>query len=201
MGRPLVDRRGALRQAAWLALDVVVLGCAAAALAELSLNLLLLRLGLISPAQVLSPWLLGLTAAGAVLVLLSRLRGIRAWLHEREDRRILATAGTTLLLAGYLSVLFAVAAIGEHERRSVQRDVRRSAAAMGELVDEAISERARQARLYAAELRPSLLRSGGNDAAHVAGLAASALLGLGAHPWALVGSDGRVRASAGYLPA
>ena len=164
-----------------------------AALGELSLNLLFLRLGLVSQADVLSTLLMGLAVGGVAMVAVSRLRGIRAWLHEREDRRILAAAGVALLLAGYLSALLAVAAIGEHERRSVVRDVRRSASAIADLVDDAVSERARQARLVATWVAPKLMSL---NADQTQWQLSSALSGLDLRKWSLRAPGRSERANA-----
>jgi diguanylate cyclase (GGDEF)-like protein/PAS domain S-box-containing protein len=179
-----------------LALDIAALGCAVAALGELSLNVLFLRLGLVSQVEVLSSLLLGLVMCGAAMAAVSRLRGIRAWLHDREDRRILAAAAVALLLAGYLSAMLAVAAIGEHERRSVARDVRRSASAIADLVDDAISERMQQARLLATWVAPKLTSPRAADAEQGRRQLGSALSGLGLRQWTLLGPEASQRANA-----
>ena len=185
----------------WLTLDMGTLGCVTAALGELSRNLLFLRLGLISEAAVGSHLLLGLAAAGFAMGAVSRLRGLGEWLRGREDRRILAAAGVALLLAGYLSTLLAVAAIGEHERRSVVRDVRHGASAIADLANDAISERAQQAGLIARGLVPLTMRTEADDVGLDARLLRSALSGLGAREWTRLDLVPRVGPNAGDRPA
>ena len=181
----------------WLTLDIATLGCAAVAVGELSQNLLFLRLGLVSQTEVGSHLLLGLAVTATALGAVSRLRGICEWLHGREDRRILAAAGAALLLAGYLSALLAVAAIGEHERRSVVRDVGHGASAIADLANDSISERVREAALIARWVVPSTMRSGADDVDLGARLLRSALSGMGEREWTRLEFAPRARANAG----
>ena len=197
MTRGSDPKAGAGYACLWLTLDLATLGCAAAAMGELSLNLLFLRLGLVSEGEVGSHLLLGLAIAGTAMGAVSRLRGIGGWLRGREDRRILAAAGAALLLAGYLSALLAVAAIGEHERRSVVRDVRHGASAIADLADDSISERVRQAGLIARWVVPSIMRSGADDVDLGAGLLRAALSGLGEREWTRLDLARRAGANAG----
>lgn len=157
LGPAVVEERWSARGriSPLLLLDFGGLASLFAAVGVLVVNLARHALGLMAGDAVLSRWLVLLTLVGVGAMMGSKCRGLRGFIHERADRKIMLAAAAVLIATGATIGLLAIGVMGDRGRMAITSNLSHASAIIAGALDKSILARAEQMRKIGQDLLPN----------------------------------------------